>query len=73
MHRSRGVSGEGSRLPPGKFKFIKVSERGLEPPPPSPRIKIIPLTPPPWKIFGFACFKNIVNHNKTQSYRHTVP
>lgn len=49
MHRSRGVSGEGSRLPPGKFKFIKVSERGLEPPPPppSPRIKIIPLTPPP--------------------------
>lgn len=34
MHRSRGVSGEGSRLPPGKFKFIKVSERGLEPPSP---------------------------------------
>lgn len=33
MHRSRGVSGEGSRLPPGKFKFIKVSERDLEPPP----------------------------------------
>lgn len=54
MHRSRGVSGEGSRLPPGKFKFIKVSKIGLEhltPPPPllpaSPRIKIIPLTPPP--------------------------
>lgn len=76
MHRSRGVSGGGVQIPPppGKFKFIKVSKIGLEhlPPPPS-RFTWNQNYPFPLKNFGFACHKNIVNHNKTQSYRHTVP